>query len=358
MKLNDVLRRMPFWYANRRSVYLKSPPGRGKTSVLVQASDMLSKRLDKNLGHVVINGPLLTLGDASGYLIPKHMPDGRAESVFTDPFWFRTKEGKRLDEYDGGIIIVDEADKMDTDIKKIIGEAALSGRLGPHQLHGGWVVWMAGNRAQDRSGSTKELDHLINRRMELDIQDDLDSWKDWADENGLLPVTKAFADQNPQIVFSEGVPDKQGPWCTPRSLAAWDGYLREVTGGTEDIPEDDPLLIEEGAGMIGMGAASQYFGFVRLERRLPKFKDIVADPTGVAAPKDKPDAAMLIVYNLAERVDAKTLAPVIRYMQRLPEEFATPFAKAACKRNSELVIEPAMRQWVSKNASLMAALSV
>ena len=35
---------------------------------------------------------------------------------------------------------------MDTDLKKIIGEAALSGRLGPHFIPEGWVIWMAGNR--------------------------------------------------------------------------------------------------------------------------------------------------------------------------------------------------------------------
>jgi MoxR-like ATPase len=200
MKLNQVLKRIPYWYqaGNDASVYLKSLPGRGKTTILTQASSILSSHLQKNIGHVVINGPLLTPGDAIGYLIPKKNPDGTAESLYTDPFWFRTKDGKRLSDFDGGIIIVDEADKMDTDVKKVIGEAALSGRLGPHQLHGGWVIWMAGNRAQDRSGSTKELDHLINRRMEIDITDDLESYQDWSAKNGMLPITQAFSAQHPR----------------------------------------------------------------------------------------------------------------------------------------------------------------
>jgi hypothetical protein len=59
--------------------------------------------------------------------------------VFSDPFFWRTDDGKRLEEYDGGIIFVDELDKMDTDVKKCIGEAALSGRSGSASHHQGSV---------------------------------------------------------------------------------------------------------------------------------------------------------------------------------------------------------------------------
>jgi hypothetical protein len=83
-------------------------------------------------------------------------------------------------------LFVDEADKMETDAKEIVGEGCLSGRFGPHQLPPGWIVWMAGNRAGDRSGSTKELVHLINRRREIDVTDDLESLLNWMNENGCM----------------------------------------------------------------------------------------------------------------------------------------------------------------------------
>jgi hypothetical protein len=72
---------------------------------------------------------------------------------------------------------------------------------------------------------------------------------------------------------------------------------------------------------------------------------------------EKPDAQMLVVYNLAHRVTAATMEPVIEYIERMPKEFAATFAKAACKRDPNLVINPAMRKWSSTNASLMAALT-
>src|SRR5579871_287580 len=353
MKLNTVLERIPGWYASGYCVYLKSSPGRGKTTVFSEAPAILSKKLGKNFGLVIINGPLLNPPDSVGYLMPREI-EGHLESLFSDPFWFRTDEGKRLDQYDGGIVVVDEADKMDTDVKKIIGEAALSGRLGPHRLPKGWRVWMAGNRSEDRSGSTKELDHLINRRMEIDVTDDLESWVDWAMNNGVMPLTVAFASQNPQIVFADKVPDKQGPWCTPRSLVGADRYLQAISE-KGNIP-DDPTAMEEVGGIIGQGATAQYFAFVKLEREMPKYETIVAGPDKAKLPT-KPDAQMLVCYNLAHRVTQKDIVPVIKYVERMPKEFSVTFAKAACKKDISLVSTPAMQKWCMENSSLMAAIS-
>lgn len=356
MKFKDIIARAPYWYAAGKSVYLKSAPGRGKTTVLSSIPGVLSKKFKKNFGVVIINGPLLTPADSIGYLVPHKVTreDGKQamESLYTDPFWFRTKEGKRLDEYDGGIIVVDEADKMDMDTKKVIGEAALSGRLGPHELPAGWVVWMAGNRQADRSGSTKELDHLINRRMEIDVDDDIESWNEWALDSGVSALTLAFANQNPHIVFSEGVPEKQGPWCTPRSLVSADEYMRLYRNEDGTLP-DDPLMLEELGGMIGDAAAGQFMAFVRLEREMPKFEDIIKNPKGVKVP-EKPDAAMLICYHLAHRVDMASIDPVVEYISRLPQEFGVIFGQTACRRDMKLVGAKGMKKWVQENASLMA----
>jgi hypothetical protein len=354
MKLDDVIKRMPIWYKSGKSFYLKSPPGRGKTTTLVGASTQLGKAFNQNIGHVIINGPLLSPQDAVGYLIPKHH-DTYSESLYTDPFWFKTKDGRRLSDFDGGIIIVDEADKMDVDVKKIIGEAALSKRLGPHQLSDGWRVWMAGNRSQDRSGSTKELDHLINRRCEQDITDDLQSLLNWMARNNISPITQTFADRNPHIVLPEKLPEKQGPYCTPRSLCEWDDFLKVASNG-DTIDDSDPLLREEAAGFMGDAAVSQYFALIKLDRSMPRFEKIIKDPEGVVVP-EKPDAQMLAIFNLAARVDPDTIDPVIKYVQRMGQEFAITFAKSAINRFSELVVHPSKRKWCLNNASLMAALA-
>jgi len=115
-------------------------------------------------------------------------------------------------------------------------------------------------------------------------------------------------------------------------------------------------VIEETAGAIGAPTAAQLFASYRLEREMPKFEKIVADPMGAKVP-DKPDAHMMVVFNLAHRVDSKTLGPVIKYIERMPKDFAVTFAKSVSKRAPALAIDPAMKVWSSSNASLLAALS-
>jgi hypothetical protein len=354
MNLATVEQRMPNWYLSRKCIYLTSAPGRGKTTTIARAPEIIGKKLGKKLGVVIINGGLLTPMATLGFGLPKHY-ENHSEMVFSDPFFWRTEDGRRLEEYDGGIIFVDEADKMDTDVKKCIGEAALSGRLGPHRIPEGWVIWMAGNTSKHRSGSTKELDHLINRRREIAISDDIEAWTDWALTHEVTPLTVAFANQHPEIVFTQDVPQTQGPWCTPRSLVDADKYMQILHGESGSFP-DDATTLEEIAGDIGQAAAVTFFSFVRLEREMPKFEEIVRNPDKIKIPQ-KPDGQMLSVYNLAHRVCAKTLEPVVVYINRMGKEFAVTFAKAACKRDPNLVIHPAMRAWSTQNASLMAALT-
>lgn len=361
MKLSDIEKRIPLWYKSGLCVYLRGRIGRGKSTVIEAAANRLSKMLEGNYGIVIINGPLLNPPDAVGYL----MPEKRGEylmSLFTQPFWFITTEGKHINEYDGGIVLVDEADKMDTDVKKVIGEAALSGRLGPHVLPGfangssakGWRLWMAGNRLEDRSGSTKEYDHLINRRMEINVDDDLQSTEDWMLSNGVLPAIVTFAVQNPQIVLAEELPTKQGPFCTPRSLVRFSAYLKGMAGEGEDVPTD-AITREEAAGMIGEGAAAQLFATLELSKQMPKYDAIVADPKKAKAPT-APDAQMLVCYELAARVDAKTLGPIITYVERFPPEFTVMFGRAAVRRDPSLVTTKEFHDWTKRNASLMMAI--
>lgn len=355
MKLSDIAKLTTTWYLSGKCFYLRSAPGRGKTTLIRDTIPRLSAELGKRLGFVLINGPLLTPADAVGYLVPDRKPNGTVESSYTSPFWWRTEEGDRLEEYEGGIIFIDEADKMDVDVKKVVGEMALSGRCGPHQLPPGWVVWMAGNRQGDRSGSTKELDHLINRRGEIDVTDDLKGWEEWAIKHNVSPTFIAFAVSNPQVVFPQELPKEQGPFCTPRSLVAVSELLTTFAGKGNKIPTHD-LAVEMAAAFIGQAAAAQLFATIKLEAELPDVDAVINNPTTCKTPKT-PDAQMLVCYKLASLTDKNNARPIITYVERLPADFAATYAKAAVMRWPMLAAEPAMLEWCRRNSGLMSILA-
>lgn len=364
MKLSTFSRLAPVFYSSGKSIYLRGGPGRGKTDTIRQAVPDIAAAKGLNLGLVLITGPLLTPSDTVGYLVPsrKETTDDegevhvRVESLYTDPFWWRTSEGKRLEEYDGGVIFIDEADKVDVDVKKILGEMALSGRCGPHQLPKGWVVWMAGNRQGDRSGSTKELDHLINRRYEIDMTDDLEGWERWAVKHGVHPSIIAFAANNPVIVFPEGAPDKQGPFCTPRSLVSVGEMLQQMAGGSTALPTDTDA-VEVAAAGIGAAAAAQLFATIRLEDELPPIADIIAKPGTTRIPS-APDAQMLVCYKLAMIAEKKTIKPFCEYIERLPTDFGATFIRALIGRDNSHMSDPTILAWCGKNSALVMLMSM
>ena len=354
MHFNDLTSRIPGILDSGISIELLSAPGRGKSEFVRQTVDRMSARDGRPWGFATMFLATMTPSDLLGYMVPSKASDGSMSSVFTRPAWMTTVDGHDVREFQRGILFLDEFGQGEADVKRASAELLLNRQLGPHKLPDGWSVVAASNRANDRSGVTKSFDFVINRRLQIDITDDLPSWEDWAVKNDIEPLFIAFAVQNPHIVFADGVPDKQGPWCTPRSLVMVSKLLRSISGPGREIPVD-ASAVEIASGMIGEGAAAQLFAFVRLGQEMPKFEDIVKDPAK-AKVSTKPDANMLICYSLAARVDIATVDPVIEYIERLPKEFAVTFAKTAGRRNKQLVVTKAFGQWCARNASLVTIL--
>lgn len=362
MKLNQLTARIPALYYSALSeggpsYYVESAPGRGKTSVF-KLFPKLMKRVDPKgrYGIVIINGANFTLMTAMGYMVPQTDASGRTVSVFTLPYWWKTTEGRNIDEYDGIIILVDEADKLGIDEKKIVGEAALSKRLGNHDFPAGTVVMFAGNRMSDKSGSTRDLRHLINRRIKIEVTDDVEAWADWARAEGLLPEVIDFAENNPQLLF-EPMPDDERPWCTPRSLHQIDIHLRSLMASfeTDRIPTD-PLTVEEMKGGIGTPAATALLVTVKTGYQLHKFEEVIAAPTTIATPK-MPDAQRLMSYKMAWNVSEATAKPALQFMARMPEEHQAMFVRMAVQRNYQIAFQPDFAAWCAKKASLIAILT-
>lgn len=366
MRLLDIKQALLDNIAAGISSHLKSPPGVGKSETVEQLIADLTKRDGPDSwGFVTCFLGTMTPSDLIGYMVPTRTknPDGTEflASTFTVPPWMMTAptpeypHGRHINTYKRGIIFLDEFGQADGDTKKAAAQLLLKGEIGPHRLHKGIHIIAASNGKKDRSGVTKDFDFVINRQDEININPDLTSWLDWAATSGVSPIAQAFAQQNPQVVFESEVPKEQGPWTTPRSLVMADRLMQAKAARNNGVMPDDPTTVEQMMGIMGGGAA-QYFAFVKLEREMPKYQDIIADPMKVKVPT-KPDAMMLICYQLAHMITVKDAAPVVAYMERLPKEFAVTFATTACKRNAQLVATPSFAKWARENSALMAAIT-
>jgi hypothetical protein len=336
------------------SIELQSSPGLGKSEWVEQMRAIMSQRDGFEWGLATCFLATMTPTDLMGYMVPRDREFGGKQvsvSAFTLPPWMQDRNGVPVTEFKRGFLFLDEFGQGEPETKRASAELLLNRRLGPWQLPDGWSIIAASNRSQDRSGVTKSFDFVINRRLQIEVTPDVTSWEVWANKNNIEPLFVAFAVSNPHIVFEGKVPDKQGPWCTPRSLVMLSRLIR-ATYPNGQIPTD-PVVIELASGMIGEAAAQQLIAFVKLGHELPKFSDIIADPANAPLPK-APDARMLSIYELSSRVDAKTAKPVLQYVDRFPKEFAATFAKSTCQRIPELIMTDAFSNWATKNATIVS----
>ena len=353
--LREAADLLPTYFDAGITVELQSSPGLGKSEMVQQLLSKLSARDGFEWGYSEMFLATMTPSDLLGYMMPEtKIIDGKEVRVssWTLPLWKQTKDGKPLSAYRRGILFLDEYGQGENDVKRASAQLLLKGELGPHKLDDGYVIVAASNRASDRSGVTKSFDFVINRRAELHITPDVDAWVEWANTAGVSPTTITFARKNPHIVFDGKIPEKQGPWCTPRSLVMADKMIRAMSS-QGDISEN-MLAMKTVISLIGEAAARQYFVFLKLETEVPDVEDIVADPNKVKVP-DKIDVQMLTAYHLAHMVKLDTLAPIAKYMERFDQEFGVTFLKAAVERDKTLARSPVFLDWCKKNSALMAS---
>lgn len=359
MHFNQLARVMPALLNSGVAIELVSPPGRGKSTFVRDTVARMTKRDGKQWGLATLFLATQTPPDLIGFVFKGSMKDKDGHDLATSeptmPAWMITENGRPLWEYERGVLFLDEFGQGQADVKAAAAELLLNGRIGRHQLPPGWSVVAASNRTSDRSGVTKSLDFVINRRVEINITDDIESFTDWCMKNNVDPLFTTFAVQNPAVVFTDGVPEKQGPWCTPRSLVMLNGIFDEMKEKDQLAPTDSSA-IEVAAGTIGLAAAQALMAHVKLGQEMPPIEEILKNPKKVKIPT-KPDVMMLVAYSLASRVTVDNVDPIVEYMNRAPKEFAVTFARQAIKRDGAIILTEAFDRWTAENASLMTALA-
>lgn len=367
LKLSELKQFAPQLILSGVSFELVGPPGCGKTEFCEQMVEHMGKQTGKPWGFSEFNGSTAVPTDIPGFLLfGKVNERGTRAAEYTEPTWMTCRDGKSVHDYEHGILLIDERRSADPDIKKALASLILNKRVGNHVLPPGWSVWSTGNRTNDRSGATKDFDFIINRHCEVHIRQDIEDTCDIYAERGVHPAIIAFCNANPQVIMHDTVPEVQGPWATPRSMELAARILQQFVDpanpGIIPVVDNNPK-VRRGAqimgivsGIIGEGAANQLVTFLKMANSAIQFSDIVNDPIGTPLP-ERPDTMMLVCYSAAARVDMKTLKPAIRYIERLPEEFAVMFTRAALKRDANFINTQAMGDWCAKNASLLAVVT-
>ena len=330
----------------RFSIELVSGPGMGKSEGVAQVAHELSTLppdkggLGEPCGFLPFFLSTKEAPDIGGFGLPAKDSDGTPIMKWTKAPWMPTADSPKH-----GIVFLDEFRQSNHDVQKPSAELLLNGAVGDSKLPITWMVLAASNREKDRSGVQRELAFVANRRMEIKVEPNLDAWVDWAERRAIHWAAVAFAKHQPGLIFGEAVPEKPGPFCTPRSFVKMSHMIGELP---------DEMFTEACAGLIGEGTAAQFVAFLRVVEQLPSFDEIIANPKKCRLPeKDRPDAQYATMQMIAHRVDDDSATPAFSYLKRMPKEFQVAGLKATLRRCPAVLRSKDFSAWVRENKDLL-----
>jgi hypothetical protein len=310
--------------------------------------------------------PWMPTGMGIYVVVPAHY-DGPgatdASAASNVPTWFAPGEWTGdVPRY--GVVLFDEWGQGEQDVQKTGGEIILNGRLGTRSLPLGWRVLSASNRMSDRSGVQREMLHIINRRCQLDIEPHAPSWEYWATSQPdyCRPhyMTVSFAEQRPDLVFINEVPEGYKPYCTGRSLVRMDRDIRALRsqGEIEDnlIPTSD-LAREFCGGWIGKDVGGAYFAHLKYFEKIPSIKEIIHSPSKARLPS-KRDEQLVCAYQIAHHIEEENVDKLFEYTLRLAGEMQLVCVNAAKRseaRYAALRTIPSFGPWLLEHQDLLVA---
>ena len=368
MDLSKIIELLPHYIAANVCVEIRGRSGIGKTDMVRQFVHDQNRRSGKSWGIGAHFAATWTPPDVTGYLMPRlvkiTMPDGTQQeqmiSEWSAPVFLRADPGQAstwLNDFDVPVLVFEEFDKANPEVKKAAAPVLLYGGIGNWYLKKGAGRILLTNHADDgRQGSTKEFDFIINRKALLLATQTIAAWMDWADRNDIHPVFKAFAEQHPAVVFSGELPEKQGPYCTARSLVMLEAVAKRCFMTSDGALTDVDGFTEAAGGQIGAPASRDLITFLKFKDDIPDWDDIVRGPGRAKVPTNA-GAQLMVAHLAAYNVDDKTIEQGVTYVRRLRPEFHITFAKAATRRNFRLVNSKPFAKWTQDQPELVALIN-
>lgn len=261
-------------------------------------------------------------------------------TVWLTPSFLPTEQDK------DGVLFLDELNRAPIAVMNAGLQLVLDGRLGDYVLPKGWIVLCACN--PEDAGVQRMSKALSNRLSHLKLDTDLNEWCKYANEQRWYPYTVAFLRFRPDLLRKSDIKNSHA-FPTPRSwekVAATSAYL-------EEHPTKNALYSY--ASDVGEGPAAEYMAFLKLCQNLPNIDLILEKPDKAPIPKkDQPAENFAVACALARRATPENFERIVRYISRLPQDYAVMTVKDAITYCEALVHCKAYTQWSIQNADVFA----
>lgn len=309
--INELRTTIPL-IATTLTPIIQSEPGVGKTSLLKMIEEDMGDKYD----YIYVDCPVKDMSDIA-MTIPNH--DTKTLENYVGSIF-------KLDSDKPKVILLDEFMKAPKLLQVIFTRLMLERTVGDIPLPKGSMVFGTSNNQSDGVGDTM-LAHAGNRVCIFQMQKpDVDSWLEWAGNNGVHPLIRAFVHTFPKCLHSyldDGQennpyifkPSKQMlSFVSPRSLA----LASTIIEHKDEIGENATLCGL--TGTLGESASRDMDAFLRLEKELPTFDEIVKSPDTTPVPESI-SAQLFLMFQASDKIKSPSdLTAVMKYIKRIGSE--------------------------------------
>ena len=235
-----------------------------------------------------------------------------------------------------GIFFLDELPTAQPAMQAACYQLTLDRKIGDYELPPGWVVMAAGNEVGHKAGAHRMLTALANRFGHYHLEVDVDEWLNWGLSAGIDEDLLAFIKYKPDLLQDKEMVGHA--FATPRS---WNNANKHKPLMT---PANEFNKIQ---AFVGPAAATQYNLFMKIVRELPTIDEILANPTTARCP-DRLDIVLATCSLLLKHVEFANFPTLMKYVDRIPEEFQAHFTTEAIKRNEDIADTKEYTDWAVK----------
>lgn len=263
VSLSRVIKQIKFQLVNEdyTPVVVIGKSGVGKTESMAD----LAKEL--NIGFVELRLSHYQESDLIG--LPYITSDNRTSHAMTELFPDSNDKGQ-------GILLLDEITSSQKSMRSAVYQLTDSSRkLGQYKLPERWLVVCCGNGPEDGGDFRGIEPALMSRGRCMRVEEDLESWKDWAIKKGIHPIVVAFLSFMPDNLHVMDLDRPNDMIACPRNWVKLSKQLTNMEKMQGGIITDDDDLEFAACCCVGERCGPNFVSFYKYNKSVINAEDIM-----------------------------------------------------------------------------------